>query len=160
MNARIWMLTWVAALMLSGTCARAQDANRIQGAGQDATAVDLSIHAGVGELEMQAQPSLGPGKPQTSYSQWEFQPAKSSAAQFGPTAQTVPAATVTAAHRPADGFPRRQVFRMVIRPVPPEPQTKGLSKPFPKEKFGLPNASSFPNPFSQASFSSRRWNAE
>jgi hypothetical protein len=160
MNGRIRMVTWGAAMMLFCTCARAQDANRIRGASQDATAVDLSIHARLGEPGTQAEPSLESGKPRPSYSQWAFRPAKSSATQFGPASQTVPAAAVTAVRRPADGFTRRQLFRIVIRPVPPEPQAKGLSKPFPKEKLGLPNASSFPNPFSQASFRSRRWNTE
>lgn len=153
MNARMFVVTFGAATVLSCTSARAQDTNRVRDANQDASAVDVSVHARVGELVKQPQPSKQPSKHQTTYSGWAFQSAnQSSATRFGPT-QEVPDTAATAVDRP-HGSTGRQLFRIMIPPLSPQSQTNGLSTQFRKKPFALPNTSSFPNPFSQTAFSS------
>jgi hypothetical protein len=60
MGARMFIVTFGAAMMLSCTYACAQDTNRVLGANQDVSAVDVSVQAGVGELAKQAAKSKRP----------------------------------------------------------------------------------------------------
>lgn len=143
-------------MMLSCTYACAQDTNRVLGANQDVSAVDVSVQAGVGELAKQAPPSQEPGKIQTTYSRWAFQPSQSAATRFGPIQETKPAIAANAVYRPQDG----STGRLAIPALDPQPQTNGLSTPFRKKQLGLASVSAFPNPFSQTAFSSRGDSAE